>query len=95
MIDTLIYLSKVVTLKLDKTKCNGCSLCTMVCPHRVFVMENKKAAITDLNKCMECGACARNCAFQAITVASGVGCATAILNGMIKGTEPQCDCCSN
>jgi NAD-dependent dihydropyrimidine dehydrogenase PreA subunit len=94
--DTLIYLSKVVTLRLDKTKCNGCALCTMVCPHRVFVMENKKAAITDPDKCMECGACARNCVHQAISVTSGVGCATAVLNGIIKGTQPQCDCgCSN
>jgi len=72
-------------------------MCTIVCPHRVFVLEQKKAAITNLDKCMECGACARNCASGAITVASGVGCASAILTGMIKGTEPQCgsDCCSN
>jgi NAD-dependent dihydropyrimidine dehydrogenase PreA subunit len=94
--ETLIYLSKVVTLRLDKTKCNGCTLCTIVCPHRVFVMENKKAAIKDPDMCMECGACARNCVHQAIYVTSGVGCATAVLNGMIKGTQSQCDCgCSN
>jgi len=95
--ETLVYLSNVVTLKLDRTTCNGCAMCTIVCPHRVFVLEQKKAAITNLDKCMECGACARNCASGAITVASGVGCASAILTGMIKGTEPQCgsDCCSN
>jgi NAD-dependent dihydropyrimidine dehydrogenase PreA subunit len=94
--ETLVYLSNVVTLQLDKAKCNGCALCTIVCPHRVFVMEQKKAAITNINKCMECGACAKNCASGAITVAAGVGCASAILSGMIKGTEPQCGCdCSN
>jgi len=94
--ETLVYLSNVVTLQLDKVKCNGCALCTIVCPHRVFVMEQKKAAITNINKCMECGACAKNCASGAISVAAGVGCASAILNGMIKGTEPQCGCnCSS
>ena len=86
------YLKNVVTLELDIEKCKGCGMCVTVCPHRVFAMHEGKAAITDRNACMECGACARNCPAEAIEVASGVGCAYAIIVGAIKGTEPTCGC---
>jgi len=86
------YIKDVVTLKLDDSKCIGCQMCVNVCPHSVFVMDNKKAKIVDRDSCMECGACAKNCPTQAITVKSGVGCAAGIINGILKGTEPSCDC---
>ena len=41
---------------------------------------------------MECGACAVNCAFGAISVNTGVGCAAAISHGKLHGTEPSCGC---
>jgi hypothetical protein len=41
---------------------------------------------------MECGACARNCASGAIAVKAGVGCAAAIIGGMLRGTEASCGC---
>jgi len=41
---------------------------------------------------MECGACALNCEYGAISVDAGVGCATALINGMIAGKEPSCGC---
>ena len=88
----LRYLTNVVTLKLDAEKCTGCGLCAIVCPHGVFVVENRKARIVDRDACMECGACARNCAFQAIAVRAGVGCATAILKGMLGAKESECGC---
>lgn len=88
----LVYLRNVVTLQLDQQKCNGCKMCTIVCPHDVFVMENKKAVIQNKDFCMECGACEKNCPENAITVRSGVGCAAGIINGLIRGTEPTCDC---
>nr|WP_318036617.1 mercury methylation ferredoxin HgcB [Dethiobacter alkaliphilus] len=69
----LTYLKNVTTLKLDTDKCSGCRLCTEVCPHQVFAMENKKSRIANKEACMECGACARNCPAEAITVHSGVG----------------------
>jgi NAD-dependent dihydropyrimidine dehydrogenase PreA subunit len=87
-----IYLEDVVTLELDPAKCNGCKMCIAVCPHAVFGFENKKAVISHRNFCMECGACAKNCPEEAITVRSGVGCAAGIINGLIRGTEPTCDC---
>jgi hypothetical protein len=41
---------------------------------------------------MECGACALNCEFGAIVVNTGVGCAAALINGMITGGAPTCGC---
>jgi ferredoxin len=55
-------------------------------------MNGKKAYMVDKNLCMECGACEQNCAFGAIAVNAGVGCASAIINGMLRGTEPECGC---
>ena len=86
------YLRNVVTLNLDAQKCTGCGMCAEVCPHGVFVVEDGKARIIDRDACMECGACARNCAPEALSVQAGVGCATAVLNGMLRGGPPTCDC---
>lgn len=87
-----VYLTDVVTLSLDPEKCNGCKMCMIVCPHKVFGIENRKAVILRKDLCMECGACAMNCQQEAITVKSGVGCAAGVINGLIRGTEPTCDC---
>ena len=89
---SLRYLPNVVTLELDVNKCNGCKMCLYVCPHAVFAYENKRAVIADRDACMECGACALNCEPGAITVQKGVGCAEAVLNSMVRGGEPSCDC---
>ncbi len=86
------YLKNVSTLTLDTTKCNGCMKCIEVCPHNVFSMNNKKASIIDKDRCMECGACAINCADGAIYVRSGVGCASGIINGILRNTQPTCGC---
>lgn len=86
------YLEDVITLEYDASACIGCRQCVLVCPHRVFEMHESRAALVDRGACMECGACALNCAGDAITLKPGVGCAAAILQGWIKGTEPSCDC---
>ena len=86
------YIEDAVTLELDQDKCNGCTVCTMVCPHAVFAMEDGKAIMKDRGACMECGACAINCQAEAISVKTGVGCAAGVINGMLRGTEPTCDC---
>lgn len=88
----MIYLKNVSTLKFDSTKCTGCGRCTEVCPHGIFTMHDKKAVQGNKDKCMECGACAKNCAFGAIEVQSGVGCANALIRGILTGSEPSCDC---
>ena len=89
------YLANVTSLKFFSDKCTGCGRCVEVCPHAVFAMNGKKAAISDRDMCMECGACARNCAFGAIAVNAGVGCAAAIINGMVTGSKPSCGCGDN
>jgi len=88
----LRYLSNVVTLALNAEKCVGCGLCLQVCPHQVFSLADGKARIDDRDACMECGACASNCPTEAIGVDAGVGCATGIIIGALRGTEPTCDC---
>jgi NAD-dependent dihydropyrimidine dehydrogenase PreA subunit len=89
---SLTYLKDVSTLKLDPSRCGGCGLCVAVCPHAVFEIRNHEAYIVNRDLCMECGACARNCAANALTVRAGVGCADAIIRGKLKGTEPVCGC---
>lgn len=89
------YLKNVATLAYDPGRCTGCGRCTEVCPHAVFEMQYGKAHITDKDLCMECGACALNCEFGAITVGSGVGCASAIIRSMLTGGEPTCGCGGN
>jgi len=86
------YLANVTTLNYASEKCAGCGRCVEVCPRGVFEMQDKRAALTDKDLCMECGACAKNCEFGAISVNSGVGCAAAIINSMITGGPPSCDC---
>jgi ferredoxin len=87
------YLADVVTLAYREEACTGCGECAEVCPRGVFVIVDGKARIIDKNLCVECGACAKNCAFSAISVKSGVGCASALINGILRGGEPECGCC--
>jgi NAD-dependent dihydropyrimidine dehydrogenase PreA subunit len=86
------YLKNVVTLALDEVACIGCGMCIEVCPHEVFRMSGRKARIRDRDACMECGACSRNCPAGAITVDAGVGCAAAVINGMLGRTDSGCCC---
>jgi NAD-dependent dihydropyrimidine dehydrogenase PreA subunit len=79
-----------VTLSLDAAKCTGCGLCVEVCPHAVFILENRRARIQHWQACMECGACRRNCRYGAISVDSGVGCAAALITSALRGGEPCC-----
>ncbi len=88
----MVYVKDVVTLKFDENRCTGCGMCLLVCPHAVFALSNGRAQIRDRDACMECGACARNCAFNAVSVQSGVGCATAVINAALGRKGSSCCC---
>jgi ferredoxin len=86
----LTYLKDVVTLKLDEGKCTGCGMCLEVCPHAVFRRNGAHVEIRDRDACMECGACSRNCPFEAVWVQTGVGCAAAVINALLGRTDQPC-----
>ncbi len=86
----LRYLEDVVTLECDLEKCIGCGICTVVCPHGVFVVEERKAVMAARNLCMECGACMRNCPTGAISVEAGEGCVRGVINELLGIDGPCC-----
>jgi ferredoxin len=102
----LRYFTSALTLEQDSSRCVGCGRCVDVCPHNVFALMRSpnlagpagekrprlRSSIIARDRCMECGACARNCAAGAITVTAGVGCAAAIINGLVHNTAPTCGC---
>lgn len=87
------YLKNVSTIEIESDKCIGCKMCTVVCPHAVFRMNESKAVIDDKDGCMECGACTINCPTEALKVKPGVGCATYIIQTWYKGDKAECGCC--
>ena len=87
----LVYLKGVSSIKLDINECNGCRMCETVCPHAVISVD-KTAVIKYIDRCMECGACQQNCEAGAISVNAGVGCAAAVITGILNKTAPDCGC---
>jgi len=94
------YLGNGASLAIDGELCLGCGDCLEVCPHEVIELEARPAGgrrtpvavVARRGDCMECGACATNCPAGAIAVKPGVGCVAAVINGKLRGTEPNCDC---
>jgi electron transfer flavoprotein alpha subunit len=56
-----------MSIKVSKEKCNGCTLCTRVCPQGGIEVKDKLATI-ELDKCSFCGACVSACRFRAISI---------------------------
>jgi NAD-dependent dihydropyrimidine dehydrogenase PreA subunit len=90
----------------NSDKCSGCAVCPAVCPQGVIQMKNGKATLTDYHSCMECGACAKNCSYDAIELTKGTGCLAAIIKedilkitpvgtgcGCGTGSDTDGDCC--
>ena len=89
----MFSVSLVNTLKYQPDLCIGCEMCYIVCPHRVFAMNSRVAQLVRPKACMECGACQLNCPADAITVDSGVGCASAMIFAALTGKkEATCGC---
>ena len=58
----------LVTYKIDKNKCVGCTLCARNCPVSAISGTVKKPHEIDVLKCIKCGKCKENCRFGAIEV---------------------------
>jgi ferredoxin len=75
------------TLQYDPDLCVRCGMCSIVCPHGVFVSGERVAQVVNREVCMECGACQHNCPTSAIRVDSGVGCAAAMIWAALTGRK--------
>lgn len=85
--------SRINTLQYNPALCIGCEICVEVCPHAVFEMNKRVVKLINPDDCMECGACQLNCPSNAITVESGVGCASALILAALQGKEEAtCEC---
>lgn len=90
------YIDNISTLQIDKETCISCGNCVTVCPHRIFMLTEHNAEISDRNACIECGACAKNCPAHAISVNPGVGCAAEIIARWVNelfGRKVVSGCC--
>lgn len=52
------------SVRLDKTRCKGCTNCLMHCPTEAIRVRNGRAHIID-EKCIDCGECIRICDYHA------------------------------
>ncbi len=54
-------------VKVDNEKCNGCGICSVICPLKVVSLESGKAVI-DEESCDGLGGCVRRCPQKAMRV---------------------------
>ncbi|MFO7841143.1 MAG: NADH-quinone oxidoreductase subunit NuoF [Fidelibacterota bacterium] len=58
--------SALVTYRIDKNACTGCTLCARNCPVDAISGAPKKVHEIDQDLCISCGACYRVCKFDAV-----------------------------
>jgi len=58
----------LVTYRIDKAKCIGCTVCARKCPVPCIKGERKVPHEIDQAKCIKCGACFEACKFGAVVV---------------------------
>lgn len=75
-------------ISISKEKCTGCGTCLKVCPHGVWEIDDRKARLAFMERCIECGACMLNCHDDAIQVTKGTGCLVAIIKEDILKISP-------
>jgi len=56
----------LLTYYIDPKSCQGCGLCSKVCPAEAISGEKKKPHTIDTEKCVKCGTCKQKCKFDAI-----------------------------
>lgn len=80
----LRYIPGVVSLEFKSDACVGCGLCTQVCPRGVFVLENGKASVKDIDACSECAACVTNCVRGAIRLRPARGTTASVIHDWLR-----------
>lgn len=58
---------RIMAVEIDKTRCNGCSLCAEVCSLEAMAVNDGMAA-ADPELCVECGVCVDACPTSAISL---------------------------
>jgi NADH:ubiquinone oxidoreductase subunit F (NADH-binding)/(2Fe-2S) ferredoxin len=58
----------LVTYRIDKAKCIGCTVCARKCPVPCIAGERKVPHEIDQSRCIKCGACFEACKFGAVVV---------------------------
>ena len=56
----------LLSITIVEDKCNGCTLCSRVCPVGAISGTVKNPHVIDQSKCIKCGACIEKCKFGAI-----------------------------
>jgi len=56
----------LLTYYINAKSCQGCGLCSKVCPAEAIIGEKKKPHVIDTDKCIKCGTCKQKCKFDAI-----------------------------
>ncbi len=59
---------KLITYRIDKEACTGCTLCAKKCPQECIMGERKLAHIIDESQCIRCGVCKDVCNFNAVRI---------------------------
>jgi NADH-quinone oxidoreductase subunit F len=59
---------KLITYRIDKEACTGCTLCVKKCPQDCIMGERKMAHIIDESQCIRCGVCKDVCNFNAVRI---------------------------
>ena len=61
-----------MSIAINKDKCVGCTMCTLVCPGTLLAInDNKKAYIKYPKDCWGCASCVKECGFGAISLYLG------------------------
>lgn len=55
-----------IIIKISYNKCTGSGECVEACPMNIIELQDDKAVITDISKCIECCACVNACPNRAI-----------------------------